>query len=345
MLFLLSYFVFSTVKQYEPPLFYLLNPEDKSTLSFFYDKNTKNINDYLNVIDRVDQYSEGFEIVTVNCSNYLSLCSNRHVDPLPSVGLFIPNRDRVIMSYEFSLYSIIKFVTARVQSAKSFLPPSQVHVLDAKNYSSIFNNGDYHIIEFIQKGDDMSDMLDMSFEEISNIYKDEIDMKFGKVDCSNDIDFCLHIGALEIPIIRIFHENEYWTYQGIREIPYILDFINLQCKKNRKYDGSYSFEFSVDIENTIRDFMKTVDKKICIEHIEELSKNDPNHHFYHSIVVIMNRILKDGDKVIETQKNNLLSLLMNKNIKNESQENVAEKLEILNLFQKYTPFVSPKDEL
>lgn len=306
------------------------------TLGFFYSKYSQNVNEYKKILNRVIKYTQDFEILLVNCSDYLDVCIDQSADSLPAVKLYPPQgRNAITMSLEISLYNIITFITQRVD-IKSHLPKSQVIEINRNNYANFFYTGDYHIIEYIENNDQSSEMLDISFEEISNIYSTDEEIKFGRVNCSNDIDFCLEVGTSSVPIVRLYKNNETFLFTGTREIPYILNFINENCNKHRTINGESKFVFSEKVEGIVEDFMKKPNKNKFINEIKNL-------HNGHAFSVIMKRIMNEGSSSISKMITNLQSLHNNPNVKGESLTNVDEKIAMLRLFQKYSPYVEENE--
>lgn len=305
------------------------------TLGFFYNKNSNYI-EYKEMLNRVIKYTEDFEIILVNCSKYLSVCIDKFADIIPCVKLYSPKGSQVVtMSLEISAYNIITFVTQRTR-IKSKLPKSQILQINRLNYADFFHSGDYHIIEYIESNDQSSEMLDISYEEISQIYSKDEDIKFGRVNCSDDIDFCLEVGTDSVPIVRLYKNNETILFAGTREIPYILNFINENCNKHRSMNGENVFNFDSSFEEIINNFMKKPDKNKYINEIK--SKRNG-----HSFSIIMNRIMKEGTSSISNMLNNLISLYNDPNVKGDSLINVEEKISILKLFKKYSPYVGETD--
>ena len=329
------YFITSicVVREYEKQLYYRLIPENGFTLAFFYNAKT-NLDEARSILKKVNDYTEEFDILMINCDKFVSLCENRHVHHQPSIHLFKPNRfEGVEMSLEMSTYNIIDFLKPRA-SINVRLPPSRVINIKRSNYDKFFYNGNYHIIEFIQSNDQKSEMLNTSFEEIAQIYSQEFDIKFGRVDCSQDVDFCYDIGTAMAPIIRIYKENGTKVFEGRREIPDIISFINQETGKHRNRNGDYSFSFDAETEQIIKDFMKKPNKHQYIQQIQ----SKPNGE---SFSVIMNRVIQS--KTVESQLKTLNELSLNRNVSQQSKEKVMEAISMLNLFRKYEPYVDEKE--
>lgn len=322
------------LQDFDPSLESHLSINGVLTVGFFYDKHQQNFDEYKKMLSRVIQYTEDFEIILVNCSNYLSTCIDQFAEQLPSVKLYLPKGSKpVTMALEMSLYNIITFITQRTK-IKSRLPQSKVLNINRNNYASFFYTGDYHIIEYIENNDQSSEMLNISFEELSNIYSNDIDIKFGRVDCTGDIDFCLEVGASSVPIINLYKNGEVTQFYGTREIPYILNFINENCNKHRSINGENKFvmEFDSKIEEIVDNFMKNPNKSKFIDEIKTFKNGQ-------AYSVIMNRIMKEGEPSIGKMLTNLRSLSKDQNVKDESFYNVAEKISMLKLFHKHLPYV------
>lgn len=324
------------VRDFDESLESHLSINKELTLGFFYNNNLKDINEYKKMLNRVIKYTKDFEILMVNCSKYLSICIDKSADPLPAAILYLPKgKHGITMSLEISLYNIITFITERT-NIKPRLPKSQIIELNRNNFASFFYTGDYHIIEYFEEHDQASEMLDISYEEISNIYSEDNDIKFGRVNCTNDIKFCLEVGTSLVPIIRLYKHGWAEVYSGIREVPYIVNFINDNCKKHRSINGEYKHEFDDSIEEIVKNFMKKPNKKEFINQIE-------THTNGQAFSLIMNRIMKDGSSAINNMISNLHILLNDPNVKGESQDRVSEKISMLKIFQKYYPYVGESE--
>ncbi|OHT13293.1 hypothetical protein TRFO_16620 [Tritrichomonas foetus] len=336
MIFLLFPSAFSVIHDYNTSLYSYLSPEKTYTLGFFYKSETPNLDEKKMIMNMVDKYIEGINILSVNCSEFDSLCSHRYIDIFPTIALFRPNnQEKILMSLEFSLYSIVDFAVSK-GNARSLLPPSKVQKITSHNYSTFLNSATYKVIEYIDHPDRSSDMLLISFEELSFIFSEEIEIKFGKVNCSEDIDFCFDVGTSSIPIVRLYHEDKHYLYEGTREVPYLVDFINYHCKTHRSINRSYSFVFDATLENIVSDFMKKTNKQ---QYIDQMIK------YSDAFVVTMKRIQENGEKALFDQKENLMRLYNDPYVKGKAKENVAGKLEMLSVFEKYLPYIPENSEL
>ena len=127
-------------------------------------------------------------------------------------------------------------------------------------------------------------------------------------------------------------------YVGIRELPYLLKFINEKCGKQRKINGEIDFEYP-QFNKYIKQFMENIhDKnkqKAIISNVAKLEKSD-------LCVKLMKRFMNDN-KFINAELDkvnkiiNSLSLPKIYTNKANSYIKVNEAKYILEVFKKYIP--------
>ena len=241
----------------------IINNDDDSLIVYAYIKNSRtNYQDFkqikhdFSILKRISEIFPSLIVGTINCDKYQELCKKNFVEPQNSISFF-KNFDKITQKFsktsqytnEISLYALSSFISYKSELIPTIKMNEQQY-LNENNFTDFIKKHDYNIIFYTSRDSRMSQLLLPTISEISDAFIKDENIGVAEVQCHEIIDFCIKKNIDFVPTIRIYkHKNEenYTDFTGgTRELPYILDFINRECKSYRKSEGKVNMSLYFD---------------------------------------------------------------------------------------------------
>ena len=211
---------------------------DEPVLALFYDGETPATKRAKGLLERVSNLTTGVSFAVCDCGRFPDTCISLFVEPLPGFRLFTARRTEPYeYTNEHSLFALLDFLKRNTKCVSAVQESGKLFNVTAGNYDEISTGGSCNVIAYVLPRDRMSLLFAPTIRELAHVYRDEVDMNFGVVNCTANMTFCRSVGIDAAPIVRVYKGTEYVDYEGVREVPYLVDFVNAQCGRFRTQEG------------------------------------------------------------------------------------------------------------
>jgi hypothetical protein len=316
----------SIVHTYTPELEHLFHPKKQPTIFLFYSAISPAD---MSIFDRAASLVYGAEFVSVDCDKYFALCKKKMIEPLPGIRLASPSGSFLTLTNELSCYPIVEFVLSNSKARSIIELGHNLRTLGESNFSDFLLRPGYNLVTFMNSRDRMSTLLYPTVWQLADIFEKEGDMAFGIIDCYANVSFCFSVGVTAAPLLQIYNNGQVSRYSGIRELPYLLDFVNGECGKMRNRDGGLiTLSSDSAIEKRLAEFLNA--DKSEQEIIAQKFEADPKLPEYARAI---RRIMKEGVTSIGSDIAKCEKLLMTA-LDEEARARVQNQLTILRQFDK-----------
>lgn len=325
---LFFHFASSLVLNYDQSMERYWMPTKEPTIALFYTKEHP-VSEYeKNAFIRASTMAFNVNFLFVNCSEH-DICDKKDIFDFPAIRLApIYHPKMLVFTNEISTYAILELLTSNT-GARVVYPSYKITNISEGNFFDFILTDNCNVISFINERSRMSEILIPTINELASIFREEKDMKFGLTDCDKKLDFCLTVNVEAVPTIRVYTFGDKFDFKGTRELPYLLKFVNEKCDKQRTPSGKIDESIINPPFKLISEFMSSDSKK------DLLGKIDGSKHEVYKL--IMERIIKNGNRIIDKDIQNCESLLKDNSVSGESLDKVKSRLEALKLFQDLIP--------
>lgn len=318
------------IEEYSPDKPNFFRRQNEPVLALFYDLPMNKSKRSMRQLHRLAELVSGVTLVTCNCDEYPDVCLELFVEPLPGFRLFTSHRaEPYEFTNEHSLFPLLDFVKYGAKAVSSLIESPKLENVTAENYVEVSTGGNCNVIAYTLPRDRMSQLFAPTMRELAHIYKDEVDMNFGVVNCSANMSFCRGVGIDAAPIVRVYRNGEYVDYEGVREIPYLVGFINEKCHRFRNDEGVLVYPH----KNVV---MAVYEKFAAANHEEreEMIKKYSSSKSLELFVNTMKRIERDGVESIHKGIEMCDRLLADSKLEGISRQKVEAEKQILVRFER-----------
>ena len=204
--------------------------------------------DKMNVFRRVSEIFPNATFTFFDCSKPGERCQNLGINPNPSIYVFGAKHHHhsLMFTNEISLYAISEFIINNLQ-IKPTIKLSDHPILWKENVTHFALKRKCTAIFYTDREDRMSQLLVPTISELKGSFVPDDEVDVGEVQCNHDIDFCIEaLGVTAVPLLRVYKDGSYSEYNGIREFPNLLDFINGKCKTYRRSEKEVNMSLFLD---------------------------------------------------------------------------------------------------
>lgn len=206
--------------------------------------------------------------------------------------------------------------------------------LTPSTFSNYLDSKSSSLIAFLEISDMMSDIMIPQIQQIAFIFSGKPKIGIAFIDCKKYIDFCLDQNVEYVPSLRAYHGNTYTDYIGPRTFEDLMNFSNTELNEFRSWDGTLSKKAGIipSLYPLVQRFMKDNDK---FDVIEEVKKVEGSEYY----VILMKRILKNGDEALEKEEIKIRNALAKSQEKLAANDILRSSLNILKEFKKAGPYI------
>lgn len=327
-----SYFINDTNE-----IFRLFESKD-GIVGLFYYSEDKNISDErpFTVFKQAEKYYPNITFGIVNCHENLTRCHRNGIEPSPAI--YTSNKfhsNRVQYTNEFSLFPILYYlqhVTRQNPINITLQKPPEVNRLDVK---SKLGQYDCSAIFYTDMSDRMSQILIGAMNEIADAFKYD-NVFVGQALCNKDLELCFKMNVTVAPLLRVYKSDEYYDYEGIREVPQLLSFINSKCGTHRLTLSELDLENALNqkFEALLHNFWTDTNKIIS-----ELKQSENGENYLVPAEIAKESGIEGLKKCLESYE----TALESSSVKGKARDNLIIRKHVCNvLINEFSPIA---DEL
>jgi len=294
-------------------------------IGLFFSNTTKVDFDYVfKSFKRTSEYFPNVDFTMVDCIKYQQECMDNGINAAPSVYAFTKHHSHPLsFTNEISLYALAQFVNYTTKK-EPIMPMLEPFIVGMDQINWFWAQKECTAMFYVSKTDRMSKVLLPTIGQLTKTFENDPKVSIGMHRCTDNIDFCLSIGIEYAPLLVIYKDQKNISYQGTREFPPLLDFINKQCGTMRVSEGDLNDHAGVrfDLNSTIKSVLGGNSQLI-----DQIDSSD-----YQMVLKAIS-----NDRSIDKLLQKCLLLLKNPQIKGESRDRVMIKKNILNHIQSLKP--------
>jgi hypothetical protein len=233
------------------------------------------------------------------------------------------------MTNEHAPYAIVEFITSNSLSKSLLRDSGNLISLNSDNWAKFATQNNWKIVTFMNPNERISLLLYPTISELADIFESEKDMAFGLVNCTGNFSFCKSLNVRAAPIVRVYNGPVWKDYEGYRELEFLLPWVNKECGKRRRIDGSLEVRRPIEgFERTLRNFLNDGNRTRFMEEFKVESEEEDVY------IPAMRKIAKNGIEGIDADIENCVKLLGNAKLKGEPRVRVEEQLYVLRQIKK-----------
>ena len=215
----------------------LFNPQDIPTVAYFDETTSPGFQRNYAVFEHVAQIGPNVTYLFVNCTRYPNECINKKAEPFPGIRLYRQNYPKPsLFINEHSAYAISEFVT-HVTNLPNNIGVSNLKILTKDNYSYFETLELCSVTTYLNLKSQQSQVFVPSLHQLADVMKPVPTVQVAIFDCSPDIRECIRHGITVAPLVRVKNGENITYYDGFREMPYLLEFVNKNCQTFQGEDG------------------------------------------------------------------------------------------------------------
>ena len=221
----------------------VFHPKDIPTVAFYDETTSPAFGRNFAVFQEVAQIGPNVTYIFVNCTRYPNTCKNQRAEPYPGIRLYRHDNPKPALFFnEHSAYAISDFVT-RITQLPNNMGVSNLKILTKENYSYFESLDLCSVTTYLNMKNQQSQVFVPTLHQLADVMKPVPTVQVAIFDCSPDIRECIRHGITVAPIVRVKNGDNISYFDGYREMPYLLEFVNKECHTYQGEDGFVNKSF------------------------------------------------------------------------------------------------------
>eukprot|EP00604_Paraphysomonas_vestita_P002537 CAMPEP_0174818770 /NCGR_PEP_ID=MMETSP1107-20130205/1627_1 /TAXON_ID=36770 /ORGANISM="Paraphysomonas vestita, Strain GFlagA" /LENGTH=312 /DNA_ID=CAMNT_0016031107 /DNA_START=182 /DNA_END=1121 /DNA_ORIENTATION=+ len=282
--------------------------------------------------------NDDITIADIDATTAQDLAQKFGVQGYPTIKFF-PKGSKKPEEYDGgrSADTIVSWVNKKVGTKKVVKkPPTAVTVLDEATFDAVaLDPTKTVLVEFYAPWCGHCKSLAPKYEQLAKVFAGEKDVVIANVDATENGELATRFGISGYPTLKLFQggSSEPIDYQGAREVPNLVEFVNEHAGTYRLPNGELSAEAgSIEVLDNLIIAAPEFNEAFYTTLAAAASELDqPTKETYLSFA---KKIAQKGSSYVATELKRLRGLVSSKNITPEKKKSFYLKINILKKFSR-----------
>jgi protein disulfide-isomerase A6 len=283
--------------------------------------------------------SDGIIIAAVDATASSDLAQRFEVKGYPTIKYFEKGSPDVPEDYTGGRTAgeIVSWVNEKIGTSRRVRKaPTAVTELDASNFDAIALDPTKNVfVEFYAPWCGHCKALAPKYEQLAKVFEGEDNVVIANVDATISPDLASRYDVSGYPTLKFFPEKvtEPVNYEGVRELPELVSYVNEIANTYRLADGSLALNAGiVEALNEVIEETSTYDEAF-VARLTEVAK-DLDQPTVKQYLSFANKILTKGPEYIEKELARLQGFVKSKSVTPEKKKSFSIRYNILRIFLK-----------